>query len=250
MKILVIIFLSLITSLNAFAKCGSNGISCLNKNFNLDKNGLVILEFYAISQTLITDLNKKYPVYLQSSSGNITLNVVEVLKGEMALTQVVLKPIKPLKINQYYLFRIDNLPKYENLPKLYNQKSKTTSPLTFKAIESKNVKAPSFKVNPVFLSESLKEYGCGPEELVSFNIKASKEIDLFVRTTVKNKTTGKTTTFILEIENETVKVGHGMCSGAFYFANGKSFKASFQLLDLTGKMSIKSKPISFSIPEV
>jgi hypothetical protein len=110
MKIILILFLSLIINPNVFAKCGSNGISCLNKKINLDKNGLIILEFYKISQTLIKDLNQKYPVYLQSNFGKVSLQVVEVLKGEMSITQVVLKPVKPLKIDQYYLFKIDNLP--------------------------------------------------------------------------------------------------------------------------------------------
>jgi hypothetical protein len=249
MKIILFLFLSLIINSNLSAKCGSSGISCLNKNFNLDKNGLIILEFYEISQTLVKDLNKKYPVYLQSNSGNVTLQVIEVLKGEMKLTQVILKPIKPLIINQYYLFKIDNLPQYESLPKIYNEKSKTSIPLNFKAAQSKNVNAPSFKIAPTFLKESLTEYGCGPEELVHFNVKANRTIDLFVRTTVKNKKTGKTTVFILPLENEIVKVGHGMCSGAFSLAYGQSFEVCFQLLGLFGRKSIISKPIAFSIPK-
>jgi len=93
MRHITLIILTFFITTIVSAKCASSGIYCLSKSSALNKNGLIILEFHASSQSLISDLNSKYPIYFKSSKGKVLLNIVETLKGEMSLTQIVLKPV-------------------------------------------------------------------------------------------------------------------------------------------------------------
>lgn len=248
MRHITLIILTFFIATIASAKCASSGIYCLSKSTTLNKNGLIILEFYASSQSLIPDLNKKYPIYLKSSNGKVQLNIIETLKGEMSLTQIILKPASELKADGIYTLQIDNLPKYERKPERYNSLSNKREELTFKISNSVDIDLPILTSTPTEQKKTLVYYGCGPESWVYFTIAGQDKSELFVRANVKNKATGKVTTYILDIENGFVKVGHGMCSGAFHFDNGDNFEVSFQLFDQSGNTSSLTKALAFTKP--
>lgn len=248
MRRITLIILTLFIATLAAAKCANTGIYCLSKSSTLNKNGLIILEFYASSQSLISDLNKKYPIYLKSPNGKVQLNVIETLTGEMRLTQIVLKPATELKADELYTLQIDNLPKYEQKPERYNSSSNKWESLTFKINNSVDNDIPILSNTPTEQKKSLVYYGCGPASWVYFNISGKDKSELFVRTNVTNKATGKVTTYILAIENGAAKVGHGMCSGAFHFDNGNNFEVTFQLLDQSGNKSNSTSTIAFTKP--
>ena len=249
MRHITLIILTFFIATIASAKCASSGIYCLSKTSTLNKNGLIILEFYASSQSLIVELNKKYSIYLKSSNGKVQLNIIETLKVEMSLTQIVLKPASELKANEIYTLQIDNLPKYEQKPERYNSSSNKWEPLTFKIINSVDNDVPTLSSTPFEQKKSLVYYGCGPASWVYFSIAGQDKSELFVRANVKNKSTGKVTTYILAIENGLTKVGHGMCSGAFHFDNGDNFEIAFQMFDQSGNKSGITSPISFTKPK-
>lgn len=248
MRHIKLIILTFFITTIASAKCANNGIYCLSKSSTLNKNGIIILEFYASSQSLISDLNKKYPIYFKSSNGKVQLNVIETLNGEMGLTQIVLKPASELKANEVYTLHIDNLPKYEEKPERYNNETKKWEQLTFKINNHIDNDIPILSAAPTEQKKSLVYYGCGPASWVYFKLAGQDKSELFVRASVRNKTTGHTTTYILNIENGQVKVGHGMCSGAFQFDNGDNFEVTFQLFDQSGNISSLTKSISFTKP--
>jgi hypothetical protein len=245
-----LIILSFFIATIASAKCANSGIYCLSKNSSLNRNGIIILEFYASSQTLISNLNKKYPIYLKSAGGKVQLNVVEIFIGEMRLTQIILKPETDLIAGTVYSLEIDNLPKYENKPQRYNKISFKNESITFKIDNIFDNEIPSFYKVPAVEKKTLVYYGCGPASNVYFGISGKDTSELFAKTTVKNKATGKITTYILNIENGLVKVGHGMCSGAFHFDNGENFEITFQLIDQSGNKSLLTNIISFTKPTV
>ncbi|QHT66794.1 hypothetical protein GXP67_09055 [Rhodocytophaga rosea] len=245
---ITLIILTFFITAIASAKCENNGIYCLSKSPILNKNGIIILEFYSASQLLIPDLNKKYPVYLKSTQDKVQLAVIETLKGEMNETQIILKPVSELIVNEIYSLQIDNLPKYERKPARYNYSSNKWEELTFKISQSVDNDIPVFKSTPREQKKTLKLLGCGPESWVYFNMAGQDKSELFVRTYVKNKATGKITTYILSIENGSVKVGRGMCSGAFNIDIGGNFEVSFQLYDQSGNKSRMTNAIAFTNP--
>ena len=248
MRHITLIILTFFIATIASAKCANSGIYCLSKSTTLNKNGLIILEFYASSQSLVSDLNKKYPIYLKSSNGKVQLNIIETLTGEMRLTQIVLRPASDLKVDEVYSLQIDNLPKYERKPERYNSLSNKREELTFKISSSVDIDLPTFTSTPTVQKKTLVYYGCGPASWIYFKLYGNDKSELFVRANVKNKATGKITSYILSIENGSVKVGHGMCSGAFHFGNGDNFEVSFQLFDQSGNKSSLTSSIAFSKP--
>lgn len=250
MKNVTLFILSLFITTIASGKCSNSGIYSLSKSPTLNKNGLIILEFYASSQSLISDLNKKYPIYLKSAKGKVRLNIIETLQGEMSVTQIILKPASELKADEIYSLQIDNLPKYERKPERYNIVSNKWEKVTFKINNSVDNDIPTLSRTPTKQKETLVLYGCGPSSWVYFNIAGQDKSELFVRTTIKNKVTRQSTTYILSLEDGVVKVGHGMCSGAFHFDNSDNFEVAFQLFDQSGNKSCLTKAISFSKPTV
>ncbi len=229
-------------STNAHALCEAFSISSLSSGMELDKNGIIILEFYAISQDLIPELNKKHPIYLESKHNKIKLNPIEILKGESSVTQVVLKPSPGLIENDIYTLKIDNLEKFDNF--LYSKPKL----LTFKIYDFVSNKIPTLIKIPFEQKKSMIEYGCGTARYVYFDLFVQNKSELFALANIKNKTTGLVTNYIFNLENGVVKIGEDMCNGAINFENGSNFEVAFQLLDQLGNKSNWSKKVTFTKP--
>lgn len=248
MKRLIALICLIAAAQLTYAKCGSNGIYLLSQYTTLNKNGLIVLEFYGSSQSLIPDLNKKYPIYLQSGKEKITLIPVEVLKGEFQVTQVVLKATTELVAKKQYKLQLDNLPSYERKPQSFNTAGRAD--ISFTVNDVMDIQSPVAGQLPVVKKRTMVEYGCGPSRWVYVAFSGKDQSELFVKARVKNKNTGKTTDYILTIENGMVKIGHGMCSGPFHFDNSDSFEVSFQLYDQSGNTTAFTKAISIDKPTV
>lgn len=124
MKRIVTLVLLLIISKLVTADCGSRGIYCLNSTPIINSNGMIIVEFYNRSQLIVPFLYYRCPIYLKSKSSVVPLSIIEVLKGEMNVTQAVLKPRIKLLPNEIYTLLIYNLPKSEANPVFYNRLTK------------------------------------------------------------------------------------------------------------------------------
>ena len=223
-----------------------HGIYLLPGSSSLNKNGLIILEFYASSQSLIKDLNKKYPIYLKGKGDKVNLVPIEILKGEMKLTQVVFKPGKGLKAGEVYSLVISNLPFYETQP----VRAGSGMTVRFKINKTSDFKKPVFTGLPIERKKTMELFGCGPASWVYFNIPASDNSEWNVRVQVKEQSSGIKTEYILNAEDGMIKVGHGMCSGAIYFKNKQTYSIRFQLIDQSGNTSPFTRTITFSSPDL
>jgi hypothetical protein len=244
----VFLFAALVTGLTEIkADCSSNYLSVYPTSDTIPKNSLFLLEGYGMSQKIVNGLNKEYPVYLESGKDKIKLLVKEILVGEFQLTQALMRPEIPLQKDVVYVLKIDNLPSYEHIEK-YDYETRKYKPVTFVAADFTDTISPVFQKNPVEVSKSFIAFGCGPSRTVNFDCAALDTSGLLVRTTVKNIASGKSTTYILNTNGSKIYVGHGMCSGEFYFRGEDNFEVTFVFMDQCGNFSAPSPPIQFTEP--
>lgn len=229
------------------ADCGSNYLLVYPTSDTVPKNSLFILEGYAMTQRVISGLNKEYPVYLEANNKKIKLLVKEILVGEFYLTQALLKPEFPLEKDVVYTLKIDNLPSYERIEK-YDYTTKKYKPITFVATGLSDTISPVIQKNPVEIRKNYVAFGCGPQKLVVFDCPVLDSSDVFVRTTVKDIASGKSTTYILTTTGNQIAIGHGMCSGEFYFGGGDKYEVSFVFMDQCGNFTKATPAVQITEP--
>lgn len=168
----------------------------------------------------------------------------------MHVIEVVFKPNANLTIYEVYSLIIDNLPKHEGQPERRKQTLKKGAHVTFRITELLDTVSPILQTEPNEQSKTMVEYGCGPARCVYFKIAGQDFSELFTVAKVTNKIIGLSNTYILNIKNGLVKIGHGMCAGAFDLENGDNYEVAFQLLDQSGNKSAWAERISFTKPTI
>lgn len=236
MKYLLSLFISFIMAVSAYANCAGTGLSVFPQGPNIRQNSIFIIDGYAKSQHVILDLNTRHAVYLKSGNKKVKLLVTEICVGEFFLTQALLKPETKLEAGLQYTLCIDGLPEYESLNR-YNSKTDHYEPLTYQVVTGKDTEKPNVMSKPKELGKSLVHYGCGPSIYVAFDNPAKDASEVIVRTTVKNIKTGKETTYYLQPDQSKLKVGHGMCEGAFTFDEGEHYEVEFSFMDASGNIT-------------
>ena len=248
MRQLLTIIIGLFCTVTAYADCAGTGLWVFPNGKTIKQNSIFVLNGYAESQNLILGLNKKYNVYLKSGNKKIKLLVTEICVGQFYLTQAILKPAAELEAGLEYTMYIDSLPQYESFNK-YNTTTHKYEPVTYKVVAEKDLEKPQLSSQPKEIKKSLVHYGCGPSIHVVFNNPSNDKSDIIIRTTVKNLKTGKETTYYIEPDGDKIKVGHGMCSGAFDFDEGNNYEIEFSFMDSSGNITAwTGKRIKFSKP--
>lgn len=236
MKQLLTIIFGLFCIATVYADCAMSGFSVFPSGQTIKQNSIFVLDGYAESQKVILELNKKHDIYLKSGDKKIKLLVTEICVGQFRLTQAILKPETELEAGLEYTMCIDNLPEYEQFHK-YNNVTGKYEPVTYRVIAEKDIEKPKLSAKPKELKKTLVYYGCGPSIHVVFSNVAKDNSELMVKTTVKNIKTGKETTYYIQPDGDKIKVGHGMCSGAFDFEEGKNYEIEFLFMDSSGNLT-------------
>jgi len=248
MRHLLTIIIGLFYSASAFADCAGRGLWIFPSGQTIKQNSIFVLDGYAESQSIILGLNKKHNIYLKSGSKKIKLIVAEICVGQFYLTQALLKPESQLEAGLEYTMYIDSLPDYESFNK-YNRTTHKYEPVRYKVVDEKDIEKPQLLTQPKELKKTLVQYGCGPSIHVVFSNPAKDNSDLLVKTTVKNLKTGKETTYYIEPIGDKIKVGHGMCSGAFDFEGSENYEVEFSFMDTSGNITPwTGKRIKFTKP--
>jgi hypothetical protein len=233
MKTILTIILAVFSIVNLNASCSWNDLSVFPTGKNIKKNSIFIIDGYGASQEVIKGLNKKYPVYLVSGNLKIKLKVKEVLVGQFHLTQAVLVPETILTVGIEYTLVINKLPKFESLGN-WNSELQKSEPLVYKVVEGIDTIKPTFSSAPKEIKKSLIYLGCGPSIHVVFDCEVIDSSEYLVKATVKNIKTSIETSYYVESDKGTIKIGHGMCSGAFDFDESDNYEIEFSIVDASG----------------
>jgi hypothetical protein len=246
MKKLILINLLLLATINTFSKCGAEGLSFWPNKNTISENSIFVIEGYATSQEIINKLGKSHKVYLKSGKEKIELKIQQVYSGQFNLTQAILKPSSQLSIDETYELIIENITQEVYRYSETNQKEK----VTWKVVSKADNAAPKWLNKPVYKGGSYLPMGCGPSIFVKFNCVATDESEYLIETIVRNNATGAETTYCLNIDDNELKVGHGMCSGAFVLNGDEKYTIEFVLLDASGNTTKWAEnPIEFVGPK-
>ncbi|SHG33271.1 hypothetical protein SAMN05443549_103289 [Flavobacterium fluvii] len=248
MKKVILISVMLLTAVNAFSKCAYTGLSFWPAGQTVNKNSIFVIDGQQLSQKIVSELGTVYPVYLKSDQQKIKLTVQEILVGQYGLTQAILKPETTLSPGQEYELIIENLENSERLVCKYNPAGEREK-IKWTVVNRLDNAAPAWTDSPKFKNSSFTVAGCGPIIFANFSFSASDKSEFLIKTTVKNISTGKETSYYLKAEENLIAVGHGMCSGAFNFKDGENFEVEFSLFDASGNLSkSKGEKIKFKQP--
>ncbi len=214
----------------ALADCAGSGIYVWPNSPTISENPVITVEGYYSDQKIVRNIDKEYHLYLKAENQLIRLQLVEILEGQMDLTQIVLKPLKQLTDGMKYELCAFSTPKSSSsLPVEYELNMPNTK-WTVKALNDDT--NPIFEQQPQLTSATVIYYGCGPSNFMNFTYGTNETTIYLIRTTLTNLEDGSSTSYYLPANGKGgLSVGHGMCSGAFTPINGVKYKVEFSLLD-------------------
>lgn len=224
-------------TVDGFSKCASSGLSFWPDGQTINENTIFVIEGYAVSQKIITELGTTYKVYLKSDGQIVDLKVQETLVGQFNLTQAILRPEQKLTVGLDYELIIENLPEPNNEIYRYNSFTSQKEKVKWTVVAGKDTIVPAWIIIPKFKNGTYKEYGCGPDIFANFTFSATDNSEYLIKTTVKNLSNGKETSYYLRGKENIIAIGHGMCSGAFNFYKDDKFEVEFSLLDASGNLT-------------
>ncbi|MBI1184294.1 hypothetical protein GC194_08475 [bacterium] len=230
MKVKSIIIAILLFPIWVHAECLNSGIRVYPTSNELAPEGWIILEGFALSESVIYDIGDKYPVYMVGENERIELEVVRIEVGMYRLTQAILKPVRTLEIGKTYFLKIDNMDKIHRYAKRYN------API-WTIVDH----AQTFMSDKITMLQqtgsSYIRYGCGPEVFGLFQLNHPTSNNYFIMVELfdnENDTVNTYTFCINGLRDSLLQIGHDMCSGAFKFQAGCKYKIRLKYMNDNG----------------
>lgn len=231
------------------ADCADVGMQFFPSTKEISLNSKFIIQGYALSQKTI-DSFKNRIIYLESDNGKlIELNLQEILKGQMLLTQAIFYPVIALKPNTHYKLKYSNQTENEVKAMMqYNKLTKEMEQVYWKTTTKKNLDTLNTSLNIKFKRTTVNYYGCGPSAMAIFDVNNQREYEIWYKTEVVEMKTNNKTIFYIKAQNAQLNVGHGMCSGAFTFNKKGLYKVRFKALNTDGKLITATQWHTFKSP--
>jgi hypothetical protein len=235
MKKLITIQFLLLLSYSAIGKCLSESLTFWPNNKEININSVFVIDGYGRSQETVNELGKAHKVFLKSNKEEIELIVTEVNVGLYQLTQVVLRPKTKLTPNTEYKLVIKGVT--SDKIKKYNTETHKHEDVIWTTTNEVDNQPPIWTSLPAEFDKSYVEYGCGPATYVDFKFRAKETSELLFKVTLKSQSDGTETDYYIQPQGNLIKIGHGMCLGAFNFNQGRNYSVAIDLMDSSGNIT-------------
>ena len=228
---LTIISILLITQV-CDAKCGG-AIEVYPRGKTVNTSGHIIIEAHGWSKSheLLNQLGGKYRIYLFSDFEEIDLVKKDFKRGDKSWSQVLLTPIRELTVGLEYVLvaEISNPDDelYLNLKRMPRHGGMGRARWT--VVENSTGTKTSNSIETTLKSSRIQKFGCVPAVENSYTTNDEIKNDQFILTQILEIESGKLTEFYVIKTNDELRVGHGMCSGPYKFAQNNSYKIRFSL---------------------
>lgn len=245
MKKIITIQLLLLLSYSAIGKCLSESLTFWPNNKEININSVFLIDGYGRSQEIVHGLGKAHKVFLKSDKEEIELIVTQVNVGLYQLTQAILRPKTKLTPNTVYKLVIKGI--NSDKIKKYNTETHKHEDVIWTTTNEVDNQPPTWTSLPTEFDKSYHEYGCGPATYVDFKFEAKETSELLFKVTLLSDDTE--TVYYIQSQDKLIKVGHGMCSGAFNFNQGRKYSINIDLMDSSGNVTKWTyNSISFTKP--
>lgn len=238
-KIIALLFILSSLQLQASTEdyeCAMSGMTYYPVQKEISLNPRILIQGYATDQKTIMGF-KDLPPYLETETGEkIMLKLLNMNKGQMSISQTIFKTAVPLNPNtDYYLnFQRAEQNKKEN-PSRYNYKKKERERIVWSTTNMKDLESLNYQLDISFQKTQVEWYGCGPSANAIFEVENPENREIWYRTEFVNLETGKKTTYILQMRENKLYVGHGMCSGAFTYSKTGNYKVKITPMNIGGE---------------
>jgi hypothetical protein len=210
---------------------------------------MFIIQGYSQSIKTINSF-KNRTVFLESEDGKlIKLNLLEILKGQMYLTQAIFKPAEELKSNTIYKLKYSDQTDNETREMTqWNSNTKQNERVYWKTTDKKKDQLLNPNLEIKYKKTEVIEYGCGPSANGIFEIKNNSNAEIWYKTEMIDLTTKEKTIFYITEWEGQINVGHGMCSGGFSFNKSGKYKVRFTPMNTDGSLLKTTKWKIFESP--
>lgn len=250
-NLFIFLFLVFTSAIQASGyECAMSGIQYFPQQKEISLHPMFIIEGYAWSQKDIVAL-KNREVFLESASREkVALELQEILKGEMQLTQALYKPAQSLAPNTIYFLKVSAAQSENELEKFeqYNREKKEWENVAWNTSNLKHTAPLNSNLQLEFVETNVEFYGCGPEANAVFDISGKGDAEIWYKTEVEELATGKRTIYYIREWKDQLFVGHGMCSGAFTYKKDGKYKVRFTPLNIDGNELATTSWTSFDSP--
>jgi hypothetical protein len=245
--ILVLAFM--LVSRSASAECAAQALDVWPRPGSVPVNTVFVVEGYGLDQSVVENVGP-CELMLVSESERLCLIPDRRYVGEFGISQVTLHPERLLTSGTTYALSVN-----EKSPRVDGwlgdpRRSGALDSLQWTADLPEDELSPKWLGNPKLIKAEVKEYGCGPAIGAEIRVPAQDESPTLVFVTILEPEATAPRSYLLQLTDDLVFVGHGMCSGAFDLAPGAEYQASIDIVDVAGNEA-KSPPkeVRFRIPD-
>jgi hypothetical protein len=209
---------------------------------------MFVVEGYGIDQSLVETV-APCELMLVSESERLCLNPDRKYVGEFRVSQVTLRPERLLTLGETYALSVN-----EKSPRVDEwigdrRPDEALNSLQWTADLPGDELSPMWLDDPELIEAKITEYGCGPAIGAEIKVRAQDENPTMVLATISEPEARTPRSYLLRLKDDTVFVGHGMCSGGFDLAPGTEFRASIDIIDVAGNAAESPpKEVQFKIP--
>lgn len=185
-------------------------------------NARFVVQGFASSQAAVKSLATRHPRLVADTGEQLPLKVLTVNEGGFELTQAVLAAKGALTPGVRYTLRFDD--------DTFSLRRGVSASWVVGA--GADFEPPRWQAAPSAKPGERKEMGCGPSVHARLELAVEDAGPVLVRAVVKRD--GEVKEFLLEREDDgSLRVGHGMCSGAFQLGDG-AWTLELSAVDLAG----------------
>lgn len=205
----------------------------------LPANGQLIIEGYGELQEQVSRITERSPrLVADEDEDEVPLELIAVYRGEKRLTQAVLQPERPLKPGMRYTLRLKK-PASTKVPVLRAEISSKGDTLAMAwTAAPADLTPPRWHEAPRATGQKVVQFGCGPASHVDVSAAVEDEsAQVQVLAEVRRAEGGEPVRFRLTPSHQQVRLGHGMCSGAFELQEDVRYSVRLVAVDMAGNES-------------